>query len=208
MRTRTSGGVGGAGVSPAPTRSNWVASGRLLLQLVAGTEQKSEPGLLDGPRGWWFVIAEATRVGCLRLEGACLGAGASARFPASSALQMFTAHRQTLGMGDCARAAGPRPSRPPGGGRATPSQPRELSSAPSRLLTVARGTAAAGLPGCGRSLTRPTVEPEQARGPRGRHCCSAQPSDALARHRVRRGPVLHPRRLLQRRADPAVSRPR
>jgi hypothetical protein len=43
------------------------------------------------------------------------------RFPASSALQMFTVCRQTLGMGESAGAAGPRPSRPPGGGRATPS---------------------------------------------------------------------------------------
>ena len=42
------------------------------------------------------------------------------RFPASSALQMFTVRRQTLGMGESAGAVGPRPSRTPGGGRAAP----------------------------------------------------------------------------------------
>ena len=41
-----------------------------------------------------------------------------------------------------------RSSGPPGGGRAGPSQPLGLSSAPSRLLAVARGRAAAGLAGC------------------------------------------------------------
>ena len=41
-----------------------------------------------------------------------------------------------------------RSSGPPGGGRAGPSQPLGLSSAPSRLLAVARRRAAAGLAGC------------------------------------------------------------
>jgi hypothetical protein len=59
------------------------------------------------------------------------------RFPASSALQMFTVRRQTLGMGESAGAAGPRPSRPPGGGRATPSQPRGRDSEALGSVTAA-----------------------------------------------------------------------
>ncbi len=48
------------------------------------------------------------------------------RFPASWALQMFTVRRQTLGIRESARAVGPDPSRPPGGGRATPSPTTRL----------------------------------------------------------------------------------
>lgn len=52
------------------------------------------------------------------------------RFPASWALQMFTVRRQTLGIRESAGAVGPDPSRPPGGGRATPSQPRVCTGEP------------------------------------------------------------------------------
>ena len=84
----------------------------------------------------------------------CSHATASKRSPRSAALS--AAHvtadalvptctirpRQSRG-GVAGRSSGPS-----GGGRAGPSQPLGLSSAPSRLLAVARGRAAAGLPGC------------------------------------------------------------
>ena len=71
------------------------------------------------------------------------------------------------------------PKSPPDA-RSVPPHSRELSSAGSRLVTVARGTAAAGQHGYGRLLAGATVEFEQARGHIGAHCCVALRSDALA----------------------------